>query len=81
MINMGFFNIELNGMLFSILDWDNDWYSGYCVIKYSGGWWFNNCYDVYFNGFWVFENWYDLWYLIIVDGINIVEVWLMIRLI
>lgn len=44
------------------------------LLSIVGGWWFNNCYDVYFNGLWVIENWYDLWYLIIVDGINIVEV-------
>lgn len=79
MINTGSSNTELNGMLFSTLDRDNDRYSGHCATKYSGGWWFNNCHDAYLNGPWAPENWHDPWYPIIADGTNIVEVRLMIR--
>lgn len=79
MINTGSSNTELNGMLFSTLDRDNDRYSGHCATKYSGGWWFNNCHDAYLNGPWATENWHDPWYPIIADGTNIVEVRLMIR--
>nr|XP_019919326.2 fibrinogen-like protein 1 [Crassostrea gigas]XP_034320662.1 fibrinogen-like protein 1 [Crassostrea gigas] len=79
MINPGSSNTELNGMLFSTLDRDNDRYSGHCATKYSGGWWFNNCHDAYLNGPWAPENWHDPWFPIIADGINIAEVRLMIR--
>lgn len=79
MINTGSSNTELNGMLFSTLDRDNDRYSGHCATKYSGGWWFNNCHDAYLNGPWAPGNWHDPWYPIIADGTNIVEVRLMIR--
>lgn len=79
MVNTGHINSELNGMLFSTLDRDNDRYNGDCATKYSGGWWFNNCHDAYLNGPWAPENWHDPWYPTITDGSNIVEVRLMIK--
>lgn len=60
MIEIGYLYIDLNGMMFSILDRDNDWFDfSNCVFFFCGGWWFNVCYSVYLIGF--YKIWYVFW--------------------
>lgn len=61
---------DLNGMMFFILDRNNDkcgFY--YCVFIYKGGWWFYCCYYVYLNGFYNMFDWWGFWYFIVFIGI------------
>lgn len=62
---------DLNGMMFFILDRDNDKCSGffYCVFYYKGGWWFKCCGYVYLNGFYNMFDWWGFWYFIVFIGI------------
>ena len=41
----------LKGMKFTTSDQDNDQFGNInCALRYFGGWWFTNCFNIYFNG-------------------------------
>ena len=79
MVNTGSSNTDLRGMKFSALDQDNDRYSGHCVTRQGGGWWFNNCHDAFLNGPWPPDFWHEPWFPEFDNGANIAEVRLMIK--
>nr|XP_022331906.1 ryncolin-4-like [Crassostrea virginica] len=71
---------NINGMLFSSLDRDNDRHShGHCAQNQSGGWWFNVCHDAYLNGPYGSSSWKQPWYPLFSTGENIKETTMMIR--
>lgn len=41
-----------DGMMFSTYDMDHDHSGDNCAQKYTGGWWYNNCYHSNLNGVW-----------------------------
>lgn len=56
MINIDF-EVNLNGMMFMILDNDNDLYfGGNCVVYYNGVWWYNYCMLFNLNGWYIDVN-------------------------
>ena len=71
---------NINGMMFSSLDRDNDRHSGgHCALDHSGGWWFNVCHDAYLNGPYGSSSWNQPWHPLLSTGETIKETTMMIR--
>lgn len=62
MTETGYEGADLNGIMFSTLDRDNDECSFHCASGYKGGWWFNCCRNAYLNGPYNMSSWYKPWY-------------------
>lgn len=70
---------NLNGMMFSTLDRDNDNCYGSCASDYKGGWWFSCCHYAYLNGLYNTSNWLRPWYPTVSIGTMLQKTSMMIR--
>ncbi|XP_052690898.1 microfibril-associated glycoprotein 4-like [Crassostrea angulata] len=60
MTETGYSHTDLNGMMFSTPDRDNDRLDfSNCAFLLRGGWWFNACHSAYLNG--PYKIWHVLW--------------------
>lgn len=70
---------DLNGMMFSTLDRDNDICYHHCVFYVKGGWWFNCCSYAHLNGLYNMSSWWNSWYPTVTTGTMIQKTSMMIR--
>lgn len=71
---------NLNGMMFSTLDRNNDICSSYhCASRYKGGWWFNCCGYAFLNGLYNMSSWWNPWYPTVTTGTMLEKTSMMIR--
>ncbi|XP_078315155.1 ryncolin-4-like [Crassostrea virginica] len=71
---------NINGMMFSSPDRDNDRHGhASCAQDGKGGWWFNVCHDAYLNGPYGSSSWNEPWSPPLSTGETIQETTMMIR--
>lgn len=70
---------DLNGMMFSTLDRDNDKCTFSCASYERGGWWFNCCGYAFLNGFYHTSAWWNPWTPPVTTGTMLQKTSMMIR--
>lgn len=67
--------MNLNGMMFMIVDKDNDFYNvDNCVVSVKGVWWFNNCGYFNLNGMY-----FDLKFVWGFNVFKLIKIFMLIR--
>ncbi|XP_048738138.2 angiopoietin-1-like [Ostrea edulis] len=70
---------NINGMMFTTKDRDNDRHPNQCASEHFGGWWYNVCHDAYLNGLYGSVLWKQPWYPKIGDGTLIMKTVMMVK--